>query len=876
MEPDLAPAMSGRIAATDGIRKGTLQTFLEKLARRRRRLQCSRACHDGLQRALLQADSHKGGHPGDAPVYVTHNQLREFLRHHPKSVSAQVLRELVDAALAYDREGDGRIDVHELLDGALDVEPGPLERGRYVFPVLSLVLWVLLAPAIFCVFEQWSAIDAFYFAAMTLLTVGQELVPSREDIKYVTLCYVFLGYCMLSWCAATFVAWLLLKCESFSKDAQDTRDSANLLAADGYGPRCLGRDGRGATTGAAATTEAPLPQPLALDDLAAPLSYAAASGALLAYAPRLGGDGPKGQDNGGKEDAPLMPTDEHGAGTAGAKRSAVIRAATCLPFAVLMLLIGSLVVWLWDMNNTSYVDALYWSVLTCTTVGGTGRLGITTLSEPGGRAFVALFSLVAVPSGWLAVLAIIELVVRARELQAEALSSKRRLPADLLADLDCTGLGVGKLEFLCATLLAKDKVSAHDLWEALDDFRHLDTAAVGVLSAADLGRLRQSGAAAPAPPPFRVVMREGPPLAQPMNVEAVMDASSVLASKPCSLLYASAGEILGDQTAELSQTAMSQTAMSPTAQMSLIVLSPVKEMATDLPSQTEHPLLAREIYQDTVLLRKSFDEKDAELRRTEVALRQVYAERQALHGELLLLKHQMAEVQSNAERQVAKAETQAEAAALTAAAERERAAAAQEQRHAEAAREKERLQRCAEEAATKAAELSRRLGEAEARVEVARREIEERDAQHAAAEKQLLLQQDAKVKEVRLMCAEIDTRRRCELRTAMMEMQALSHGQQALRTQLRRSQTPPPSFTFQSVHPKVTVGSGQQPWEVWERASANLSFQAASQPREALLSGKVQEQAELLETQLRHLQSRGSLTAEQIAGGLSSPLYASA
>jgi hypothetical protein len=70
-----------------------------------------------------------------------------------------------------------------------------LLRDRRIRPVLAYTLFLLaLGTLLFRWLEGWSWVDAFYFCAITLFTIGYgDLTPTTEVAKLVTVLYAFNG-----------------------------------------------------------------------------------------------------------------------------------------------------------------------------------------------------------------------------------------------------------------------------------------------------------------------------------------------------------------------------------------------------------------------------------------------------------------------------------------------------------------------------------------------------------------------------------------------------------------------------------------------------------------------------------------------------------
>jgi len=251
-------------------------------------------------------------------------------------------------------------------------------------------------------------------------------------------------------------------------------------------------------------------------------------------------------------------------------------------------------------------------------------------------------------------------------------------------------------------------------------------------------------------------------------------------------------------------------------------------------------------------------------------LRQAIAERQTLHGEVVLLKQIQSEVEAKLGQELLMRE-----AAQSAAEEAQMRCRELEARLGDS--EKERFE--AEKQAKNKAEL---LLEASQRNKSLERCAQDAEQSAADAERQmqdqsqtLQLQSEASMNEIKLLCAEADLVRQGELQSALLELKALTAGQHELRSQLgHRSQLGSGSQLVSWVEPMSAdsalachrapcrVATGHQPWEIWERPVSSVRHRGEAsgmtllQQPPFLAGDKVRAHADFLDSQLQRLQAR--------------------
>lgn len=80
-----------------------------------------------------------------------------------------------------------------------DTSSEQLQRTLYVRLILSAVALLALGTVVFRWLEDWSWVDAFYFSAVAVTTVGfGDLSPSTDGAKLFTVLYILLGISIIA------------------------------------------------------------------------------------------------------------------------------------------------------------------------------------------------------------------------------------------------------------------------------------------------------------------------------------------------------------------------------------------------------------------------------------------------------------------------------------------------------------------------------------------------------------------------------------------------------------------------------------------------------------------------------------------------------
>jgi len=267
-----------------------------------------------------------------------------------------------------------------------------------------------------------------------------------------------------------------------------------------------------------------------------------------------------------------------------------------------------------------------------------------------------------------------------------------------------------------------------------------------------------------------------------------------------------------------------------------------------------------DLFRDAREVRAQLDAKRRDLvaalqaqQQTETTLRHVLAERQSLHGEVRLLQHRVSELESSleAERRRRESVEQRCSQAESQCQELERQSQQRDQRSQELERKCRKAEQRGNQAHSKLQEVEKLKSEAERRFEEAERSVAEGERRFRDAEQHWELKAEARVQEEKLRDSESTIQRQNEIRSALLELQALSQGQQMLRSELRRALRPMPvvnSYVAPSIHMDDALERMQARITVDQRAMPHPSY--------SLLSAKVRDQAAYLDKQMRQLEDR--------------------
>mmetsp|Transcript_29376 Transcript_29376/g.64218 ORF Transcript_29376/g.64218 Transcript_29376/m.64218 type:complete len:519 (-) Transcript_29376:178-1734(-) len=386
----------------------------------------------------------------DNDGFLTHEEIEKGFQSFKENairqdllVNSEVMDQVMEVALKNcDRDADGLLDVEEFVGIWIKESPGIFESHHWAFSCFFCFMYFALAPLVFIPLnvsedgtsKRWSLWDALYFAAVTVTTVGYgDLKPLNDGMKLFTIVYIIFGLGIVSQFVSDFTKAILVRYEQ--RMQQFNAKLMEGVSSTGRGsmnnlPNDVGGNSSSSSLGDLS--------PIRRFYRKVVLNFHAASKYILA--------------------AVLF----------------------VLPVAV-----GTIFFML--NENWSFLDSLYWSIVTCTTVG----YGDLTLTKESSRAFSFFYILIGFAFVGAAIghVGTIQME-RTMELKHNALLS-RSLSLDLLSDFDKDGNGVDRCEFVCAMLVQLGKVSEDDLVPLLNKFDELDADGSGVLTQDDLRVLRR-------------------------------------------------------------------------------------------------------------------------------------------------------------------------------------------------------------------------------------------------------------------------------------------------------------------------------------------------------------------------------------------------
>lgn len=160
-----------------------------------------------------------------------------------------------------------------------------------------------------------------------------------------------------------------------------------------------------------------------------------------------------------------------------------------LMMVLFLLFVGSIC--LWQIEGWTYIQALYFCVVTVTTIG----YGDMAVDKDAAKIFLLFYIPLAVciVAGALSSIAAIEVERRADEKKMENLN--RKLDFNMIREMDTNGDGVDRLEFLVAMLVQNgicDKEEDIDPW--LKRFDELDVDGSGMLDQEDIAIMEKQEA----------------------------------------------------------------------------------------------------------------------------------------------------------------------------------------------------------------------------------------------------------------------------------------------------------------------------------------------------------------------------------------------
>lgn len=774
MSEEIAPPVTA-VRLPDPTRdpaRANLRAFLEKLARRRKTIVCSAKCRKTIEDTLKKL----GGKGLANTGRIRLDDLKEMLREPPAGVPPQTLREFVDIVTAYD-VGDGSVDLREVLKFALQSEPGILQRMSWILPLLVLLIWLLLGPAVFCPAEGWSYLDGLYLSVLSLSTVGtggglsegSQVYPRSVAAQVFLLVYVLIGAVLTIWFLLS-LSLALLPLEQ-RPSLMSLRSTPDLLAEDGHG-----------------TIKGGLPLEDLVGDHPATLPPKCEASEHASDVEK-GLRGPLREES--AKPKSIVQIHKESLREWAKPRAKTLQAVAfwgSILLEVIVILAAGTAIVLLSSTTASFLDAFSWAVLTGLTIGYglMASLG-DGVNQNLARGLQIAYVLLAVFGILHMTFKIGRRCLRQRAEAFERRIKERILPADLLADLDKTGGGVNRLEFLCAALLTSDRVSGHDLSLALEMFQRLDPNGSGLLRSPQLEAFRRPDSKA---------------------------------------------------------LTLSELLESPQLHSQLEVMQfPAKKSMMD----ERTTAVLQEVYKDYDAVRRSLDAKDDELLQalkehgaSEQARAQAVAQREAMRKEVAILSQAKTDLLQRVDKE---AQQNKEAQAAVEDLKSRHRSLEQKLRHMQL--EHDEVNNRLTTATRQLKEVQHLNHEYQRRSQEAEREIQDFPRRLKEQAECLQHEADIRVNQVRLEAAEQNLERQGEMQSAQLELKALSSSMEAMRGQLKQHSLSPTSPEGPNVGPMAPpLRTGLQ-WDVWSRPS--WSGDASG----LLSEGKVKQHLEFLDSQVR-------------------------
>lgn len=367
-------------------------------------------------------------------------------------IRKDIAEQLVEAAMeGADQSQDGLLDWEEFVSLHVEEGPGFYQRNRNKIEAGCCIFYFILAPLVYCNFNtdpdlpDWSVWDALYFATTTVTTVGYgDLGPVTDEMKIFTMFYILYGLIIVAGVVSNVAAAMIAWYEERLKAAQGSMLSAVTSVA-----KHSSRKSIDLSPVSSMHVESP-PEVTSL-----PLATSVAD---------------------------LAP---HYSGNTEMVKLVTRKLLLSLALFLFPIFVGT--VFFKFNEEWSWIDAMYWSLVTTTTVG----FGDLRLEHESSRIFSIFFILLGFMFVGGAIGNVGSMKLELRCLQERSKMMKRTLSTKMIADLDRDGNGVERWEFLCAMLVQLGKVTEEDLQPLLDKFEELDTDGSGKLTHDDLQALRK-------------------------------------------------------------------------------------------------------------------------------------------------------------------------------------------------------------------------------------------------------------------------------------------------------------------------------------------------------------------------------------------------
>mmetsp|Transcript_27558 Transcript_27558/g.76998 ORF Transcript_27558/g.76998 Transcript_27558/m.76998 type:complete len:359 (+) Transcript_27558:66-1142(+) len=171
------------------------------------------------------------------------------------------------------------------------------------------------------------------------------------------------------------------------------------------------------------------------------------------------------------------------------RRQRRIKQAACIISLVVVLLVGTLFYSLFDnVTDMTFLDALYFSVITCTTVGFGDFLPITNSQ----KIFAIFYTLVGTLVTAASLSTFAELFMQEKNVRLLDQITSKELTIGYLEEMDEDGDGqISEMEFVVHQIIFHEKVTKQEVAEIRQAFRQLDEDGSGFLDADDLKLIQE-------------------------------------------------------------------------------------------------------------------------------------------------------------------------------------------------------------------------------------------------------------------------------------------------------------------------------------------------------------------------------------------------